>query len=119
MNLYHHVLLRLSREIRNNNVDFEVTEKKYVRPEMIGGCFSCMTCPHYFFELVAWFGVVIVCRHVAALVLWCSMFAFLVPKWRETSRWYADPANQHKFVEFAGHDPLPEEDRLVDEAVVS
>eukprot|EP00854_Cymbomonas_tetramitiformis_P002655 gene2655-3423_t len=78
-NLYHHSLLA---GLRKPN------EKKYVKPE--GGLFSLVTCPHYFFELMAWYGISILSLQLNVFLNGFAMTSYLLGRSVATSRWYRE-----------------------------
>ena len=59
---------------------------KYVIPR--GLLFDYAICPHYFFELVSWLGVVLIARHFAVLLLFLFMIGYLTTRGIKTLRWY-------------------------------
>ena len=42
-----------------------------------GGLFSLVTCPHYFFELVSWWGLAVVSQHIHAVGVALGMTGYL------------------------------------------
>jgi len=84
-NLYHHVILA--------NLRKEDGEQKYVLPS--GGLFRFVTTPHYFFELVAWFGVACVSQQLNVLLVAAGMTSYLSGRAVATTRWY-----QSKFADY-------------------
>jgi hypothetical protein len=60
-NLYHHYLLANLRKDSNNTPK---GARRYQPP--VGGLFPQVAAPHYFFELVAWFGIACVAQQVNA-----------------------------------------------------
>jgi hypothetical protein len=60
-NLYHHYLLANLRKDSNNTPK---GARRYQPP--VGGLFPPVAAPHYFFELVAWFGIACVAQQVNA-----------------------------------------------------
>ncbi len=95
LNLYHHLLLRNLRK---------AGESGYVVPQ--GGLFAYVTCPHYFFEILAWIGYAIMARH---LNIWGIVFiiaAYLAGRARQTREWYLEkvpgyPEERKALVPFA------------------
>jgi 3-oxo-5-alpha-steroid 4-dehydrogenase len=59
---------------------------KYVIPR--GLLFDYAICPHYFCELVAWFGILLMARHFALLLLFLFMVGYLTTRAVKTLRWY-------------------------------
>lgn len=77
INIGHHILLaRLRRP----------GETGYVLPR--GGLFSRVACPHYFGEIIGWFGLALVFHHVGALVIAVTMTFYLAGRADHTLRWY-------------------------------
>jgi hypothetical protein len=72
-NLYHHYLLANLRKDNNTPKD---GARRYTPP--VGGLFPQMAAPHYFFELVAWFGIACVAQQVNAFLVFGTMIAYLV-----------------------------------------
>jgi len=80
-NGYHHWILRNLRKTKSLG-----SEKKYVIPT--GGLFDLVTCPHYFFELVAWFGLALINGSVFAFLNFASMCNYLSGRAASTTSWY-------------------------------
>lgn len=75
-NFYHHVLLAKLR----------TKESGYFVPR--GGWFEYATCPHYFFELLAWLGIVLLSRHLFAVLALVAMTGYLIARSIKTRQWY-------------------------------
>lgn len=75
-NFYHHFLLA---SLRGNGTT------AYKIPT--GGLFSLVATPHYFFELIAWFGIALVAQQGNALLVVCSMTSYLAGRSVATKRW--------------------------------
>ncbi len=82
-NAYHHRLLANLRKDQNG----------YVIPK--GGWFEYATCPHYFFELMGWLGIVLVSRHLFTWLVFIAMLGYLTTRSIKTRRWY-----QEKFKDY-------------------
>ena len=82
-NLYHHKLLANLREKKSG----------YHIPK--GGWFEHATCPHYFFELLAWLGIFLVSRHLFTLLIFVAMLGYLTARSIKTRQWY-----QERFPEY-------------------
>ena len=78
INLYHHYLLAALRK--------KGQKKRYVVPH--GGLFAVSTCPHYLGELIAWFGISVMMRHVIPYLCWLTMFFYLGARAFHTKEWY-------------------------------
>merc|ERR1719198_1489170 len=81
-NLYHHWLLAT---LRPKNGATEGSSK-YVIP--VRGMFRFVTAPHYFFELVAWFGIACVTQHLNSFLAAGNMLSYLAGRSVATTRWY-------------------------------
>lgn len=77
-NLYHHCLLASLRKDKPTS---------YVVPK--GGMFDLVATPHYFFELVAWLGIVLVAQQGNALLVLFSMASYLSGRSVATNKWNA------------------------------
>jgi very-long-chain enoyl-CoA reductase len=75
-NFYHHKLLA---ELRKK-------EQGYYIPR--GGWFEHATCPHYFFELLTWLGLVLVSRHFFTVLVFVAMLGYLTARSIKTRQWY-------------------------------
>ena len=90
---YHHKLL----------VDLRKERDGYHIPQ--GGLFKYVTCPHYFFELVAWFGIVLLSRHLFTLIAFLVAVGYLTARSIRTHQWYQQrfpdyPADRKYIVPF-------------------
>lgn len=75
----------------------------YVIPR--GGWFEYVACPHYFFEIVAWVGILLLSRHLFALVALVGMAGYLLARSRKTLAWYRQkfpnfPKNRKALIPF-------------------
>jgi very-long-chain enoyl-CoA reductase len=75
-NYYHHKLL----------ADLRAKNDGYYLPH--GGWFEYSTCPHYFFELLAWLGIFLASRHLFTLLAFIAMFGYLTARSIKTRQWY-------------------------------
>ncbi len=82
-NGYHHLLLA---RLRQNKAGYHIPQ---------GGWFAYVVCPHYFFELVAWLGIVLVSRHLFAGLVLLAMTGYLAARSLKTLAWY-----RQKFTHF-------------------
>jgi steroid 5-alpha reductase family enzyme len=92
-NFYHHKLLANLRK----------TEGGYHIPR--GGWFEKATCPHYFFELLAWLGILLLSRHLFTLLAFIAMFGYLTGRSIKTRQWYRQrfpdyPAERKNMIPF-------------------
>ncbi len=76
-NFYHHKLLA---DLRAEG------DSDYHLPR--GGWFEGATCPHYFFELLAWLGLVFISRHLFTLLAFIAMLGYLTARGIKTRQWY-------------------------------
>ena len=76
-NAYHHILLSRLRRGSGENI--------YVSPT--GGLFKFVATPHYFFELVAWYGIALIAQQGNALLVAMSMTSYLVGRSVATNKW--------------------------------
>lgn len=44
--------------------------------------------PHYFFELVAWFGIAVTSQDLNVFLVFMSMFSYLLMRSKATKEWY-------------------------------
>lgn len=103
-NFYHHWLLASLRS-RKTQVDSAalVVKSPYVIPT--GGFFSLLTCPHYFFEIIAWFGIASVTGQLNAFLVAGDMASYLAGRSMSTTRWYKEkfpdyPSNRRHLIPF-------------------
>ncbi len=68
--------------------DLRRDTQEYVIPR--GGWFEHVACPHYFFEIAAWVGVVLMSRHLFALIALAGMAGYLLARSRKTLAWYRE-----------------------------
>lgn len=68
-NFYHHYLLANLRK---------PGEKGYKVPQ--GGAFEYVAAPHYMFELLGWFGIVLVTQHMVTLLMFAAMAIYLADR---------------------------------------
>jgi very-long-chain enoyl-CoA reductase len=59
---------------------------KYKIPE--GGLFGLVTCPHYLFEVLGFWGIAIVSRNLLPLTCALNTTCFLAGQASATTRWY-------------------------------
>ena len=78
-NFYHHKLLANLRK---------PGETEYKVPR--GGLFGLVACPHYFSEILAWFGFALFFHHVGALMMISVMTMYLAGRSYNTLVWYRD-----------------------------
>ena len=77
-NFYHHKLL----------VDLRKGSEGYHIPQ--GGFFEYAACPHYFFELVSWLGILFLSRHLFAFMALIAFTAYLTERSVKTRQWYLE-----------------------------
>jgi len=75
-NFWHHILLA---NLRKEAAGYHIPH---------GGWFDYATCPHYFFELLAWLGIALLSRHLFALLVFVSMSGYLISRSIKTRQWY-------------------------------
>ena len=68
-NSYHHYLLKKCRSKYQKNVDSEF--KGHVIPK--GGMFDYISCPHYLFEIITWFGWMFICQFSTGSIITFSI----------------------------------------------
>ena len=56
----------------------------------MGGLFKYVTCPHYLFEIVAWFGIALMSRHLGAFLVLVFIIAYLSARAMRTLAWYRE-----------------------------
>lgn len=79
INFYHHWILANLRK---------PGETGYVLPQK--GLFRWIACPHYFGEIIGWFGYAILFHHVGAYVILLTMTAYLMGRSHNTVKWYRE-----------------------------
>lgn len=77
-NFIHHKILA---DLRRATMD-------YVIPH--GGLFDLVACPHYLFELVSWFGLCLIFRHVSMFLFYSLMVLYLLIRSLQTLAWYRE-----------------------------
>ncbi|GBF49695.1 hypothetical protein LPTSP4_12110 [Leptospira ryugenii] len=77
-NLYHHIILR---NLRSNS-----ETKEYKVPDK--GLFKILVCPHYFFELISWFGFAMVSTYLDMYFVFFIMAGYLAGRSHQTRLWY-------------------------------
>lgn len=77
-NFYHHKLLAKLRE----------SESGYFIPH--GAFFEKVSCPHYFFEVMAWIGIALIARHIDMFLLALMMGSYLTGRSAKASEWYRE-----------------------------
>mmetsp|Transcript_22331 Transcript_22331/g.28520 ORF Transcript_22331/g.28520 Transcript_22331/m.28520 type:complete len:201 (-) Transcript_22331:83-685(-) len=85
INLYHHKLLA---DLRSDG------KKEYKLPR--GGFFPFICCPHYFGELVGWFGYATVFYHPYGFSLFVMMSFYLAGRSQATLKWYQERFPKNK-----------------------
>lgn len=88
-NFYHHYLLSTLRAGDAGGDD----KKGYKIPT--GGLFGLVTCPHYLFEIIGFFGFAMIAQTLYAFAVATGTAAYLAGRSCATRRWY-----QSKFDEF-------------------
>ncbi|KAK2549736.1 Very-long-chain enoyl-CoA reductase [Acropora cervicornis] len=78
LNGYHHYELACLRPAAGSAT--------YSVPE--SALFRFVVCPHYCFELVAWFGMAVVCQHFGIYLGWMVMVTYLAGRSHQTQQWY-------------------------------
>jgi hypothetical protein len=61
---------------------------EYVIPR--GGLFNAVVCPHYLFEIVSWFGLCLIVRHVFMFLFFFFMVTYLLVRSLQTLAWYRE-----------------------------
>lgn len=100
-NFYHHWLLAVARSIsgtpKNSSTKRPLLRRgvsqtmvgsgrTYVIPS--GGMFELVTMPHYFFELMSWFGIFLVAPRLNILLIFTGMCSYLGGRSFKTTQWY-------------------------------
>lgn len=101
-NFYHHYILSTLR----NKDDLNGKDnglKAYKIPS--GGLFDLVVMPHYFFELVSWFGIALCSQQINCYLVFFSMFSYLAGRSVATNEWYKQnikdyPSNRKNLVPF-------------------
>ena len=83
-NGYHHLLLRWLRT--RDRQPARPGASKYKLP--VGGLFAYVAAPHYFFELVNWLGVSLLCGHSVVWVMHGCNMTYLAGRAVQTTRFY-------------------------------
>ncbi|KAG8100673.1 hypothetical protein GUJ93_ZPchr0013g33832 [Zizania palustris] len=92
-NFYHHCLLSQLRTTKQGGGGGGGGEKAYKIPT--GGLFGLVTCPHYLFEIIGFFGFAMIAQTVHALAVAAGTAAYLAGRSCATRRWY-----ESKFEDF-------------------
>jgi len=87
-NFYHHYILATLRkdDLNGTTKDKGQIIKAYKIPS--GGLFNLVTMPHYFFELISWFGIALCSQQINCYLVFFSMFSYLAGRSVATSEWY-------------------------------
>ena len=86
-NSYHHYLLRQIRDEYQTNIDKDF--KGHILPK--GGMFDYISCPHYLFEILTWFGWMFITQFTTGSVMVFGItFATLLVKAIEVHKEYND-----------------------------
>ena len=78
-NFHHHWLLAQLR--KGEETDYKVPR---------GSSFDHVACPHYLFEIIAWWGFSIFFHHIGAAMMIFVMTAYLVGRSHNTLKWYRE-----------------------------
>lgn len=105
-NLYHHYVLAALRRPKGPAAEEAVLDStgRYALPT--GGLFSLVTMPHYFCELVAWFGLVAAVPRLNILLVATGMTSYLAGRSAATTAWYKErfgakwPASRKHLIPF-------------------
>jgi steroid 5-alpha reductase family enzyme len=101
-NLYHHYLLA---NLRPASAETKPGPKKYMVPQggecnfplllstithqiVLKGLFQYVTCPHYFGELLAWYGFAMVSHNICPILASLHFTSYLTGRAIATRRWY-------------------------------
>jgi very-long-chain enoyl-CoA reductase len=76
VNFIHHKILR---DLRQNTMD-------YVIPH--GGLFGRVVCPHFLFEIISWFGMFLIFRHLSMFLFFAFTATYLTARSLRTLKWY-------------------------------
>jgi len=86
-NLYHHwLLMDLRARASPGGKIGMVKNREYVVPS--GAFFDLVTMPHYFFELIGWFGMFVVAPRLNILMVFTGMSSYLIGRSISTTEWY-------------------------------
>jgi len=77
-NFIHHKILV---DLRKNTLD-------YIIPW--NGLFNFVVCPHYLFEITAWFGIALLSRHFGAFLVLVGFSLYLTARSLRTLKWYRE-----------------------------
>lgn len=92
-NLYHHCLLAQFRTSSKSNAIRAGSNGQYVLPS--GGLFDFVTMPHYFCELVAFYGLVMIAPRLNILLAAFSFTSYLTGRSTSTTAWYKEKFGDH------------------------
>ncbi|CAE8707666.1 unnamed protein product [Polarella glacialis] len=84
-NLYHHWLLV---QMRTKPTAGQESKGRYVIPR--GALFDFVTMPHYFCELIAWYGLSMAVPRLNILLVATDMTSYLAGRSVSTTRWYQE-----------------------------
>lgn len=82
-NFYHHKLLA---DLRKNAQDYFIPK---------GALFEKVTCPHYFFEVLAWIGIALISRQIDMFLLALMMGSYLTGRSAKASAWYLEKFSEY------------------------
>jgi len=86
-NFYHHLLLARLRRTGSQGTAL-TSQGKYKIP--VGGLFELVTCPHYLFEILGFWGVAITALRLIPMCLAWSTTCMLAGHATSTTRWYQE-----------------------------
>ena len=78
LNFYHHKILA---DLRGNTMEYAIPR---------GGLFDLVACPHYLFEIISWFGLFLMFRHLSMFLFFVFMAMYLTARSVRTLRWYRE-----------------------------
>lgn len=78
MNFLHHKILA---DLRRKSMEYAIPR---------GGLFEYIICPHYLFEIISWFGLFLMFRHLSMFLFFAFMMMYLMARSLRTLRWYRD-----------------------------
>mmetsp|Transcript_67424 Transcript_67424/g.149391 ORF Transcript_67424/g.149391 Transcript_67424/m.149391 type:complete len:269 (-) Transcript_67424:107-913(-) len=109
-NFYHHWRLRDLRSSQSKGAGGAMVKTEISGGRMYaiptGGLFDFVTMPHYFCELVAWFGIFVIVPRLNVLLLCASFTSYLGGRSEATTVWYKEhfgsrwPAERRHLVPF-------------------